>query len=536
MKEYGIKSSGRDLASIGFEHIAFAYWNLSQEELISKITETSDSTITDTGAVAVTTGMFTGRSPKDRFIVCDSETEHSIDWGEINQKYSPEHYKKLYQSITHDSAGKTLYIKDVAVCADPEITMHVRVISELPWQSLFVHNLFLRKTPEEIQKVSEPDWLVIAVPYFFADPKVHGTRSNNATVINFTERTVLICGSAYAGEIKKSIFSVLNYLLPKQKQILPMHCSANMGEKGDTAIFFGLSGTGKTTLSADPNRKLIGDDEHGWSENSVFNFEGGCYAKCAYLSQEKEPQIWGAIRDGAILENIEYIPGTRTVDYSSIKKTENTRAAYRIDAVSNALKLSVGGVPKNIFFLTCDAYGVLPPVAKLTKNQALYYFLSGYTAKVAGTEVGVTEPQATFSACFGKAFLPLDPTVYAKLLGKKLDANPDISVWLINTGWTGGSYGEGSRMPLPNTRSILAAALSGELKDVEYETMPFFNLQIPKTAPLVDSKLLNPRNTWSDQKAYDKKAKMLAALFVRNFEQYITAPEEIRKAGPMIEE
>jgi phosphoenolpyruvate carboxykinase (ATP) len=535
MNESGMKPKEATL-HFGLAAGTQVFLNLSPEELIKKTVALGQGIVTDTGALAVSTGAFTGRSPKDRFIVCDSETENFVHWGEINQKFSPEKFDALEQKVLAYLSDKEVYVRDAAVCADSSYRTTLRVVTELAWHNLFAHNLFLRLTEQEIKMLGEPDWTIISAPGFVANPETDGTRQGNFTILNFSKKIILIGGSAYAGEMKKAVFSALNYLLPKNRKTLSMHCSANVGEEGDTAIFFGLSGTGKTTLSADPNRKLIGDDEHGWSENSVFNFEGGCYAKCVNLSKEKEPQIWNAISDGAVLENVEFFPRTKTVNYADITKTENTRVAYTVEAVPNSLVPSVGGIPKNIFFLTCDAYGVLPPVAKLNKNQALYYFLSGYTAKIAGTEMGITEPQATFSACFGKAFLPLDPTVYAKLLGKKLDANPSISVWLINTGWTGGSYGEGARMPLPNTRSILSAALSGALKESEYETIPFFDLLIPKSAPLVDSKLLNPRNTWSDLAAYDKKAKMLASLFVRNFEQYVTAPEEIRKAGPVIVE
>lgn len=524
-----------DLEYLGLVVRGKVLWNLPKEDLIARSIREEGGRVSDTGALSVATGMFTGRSPKDRFIVCDSETESSVHWSEINQKFSPEKFDRLYADVLGFLKERTIYVTDAVACADEKYQVTLRVVTELAWHSLFAQTLFIPLSQGQ-KTAAIPEWTIVSAPGFSANPEVHGTRQGNFTILNFSKRIILIGGSAYAGEMKKAVFSMLNYLLPKNQKVLSMHCSANVGEDGDTAIFFGLSGTGKTTLSADPKRRLIGDDEHGWSSDSVFNFEGGCYAKCVNLSKEKEPQIWNAIKDGAVLENVGFFPGTNTVDYSDISKTENTRVAYPVSAVSNARVPSVGKPPKHIFFLTCDAYGVLPPVAKLSKNQALYYFLSGYTAKVAGTEMGVTEPQATFSACFGKAFLPLDPTVYAKLLGKKLDANPDISVWLVNTGWTGGSYGDGARMPLPNTRSILAAALSGELNNVEYETMLFFNLKIPKSIPLVDNKLLNPRNTWKDPNAYDKKAKMLAALFVRNFEQYTTAPEEIRKAGPTIEE
>ena len=375
---------------------------------------------------------------------------------------------------------------------------------------------------------------IICAPGFKADPAIDGTRQHNFTIMNFTRKVILIGGSAYTGEIKKGIFTLLNYILPHEKGVLSMHCSANIGKEGDTAIFFGLSGTGKTTLSADPDRGLIGDDEHGWSDKTVFNFEGGCYAKCVNLSKEKEPEIFEAVKFGALLENIEFDSDTAKVDYDNISKTENTRVSYPIHHISNAVEPSVGNIPKNIFFLTCDAYGVLPPISKLTSGQAMYHFISGYTAKVAGTEMGVTEPTLTFSACFGKAFLPLHPTKYAELLGKKLAANK-VNVWLVNTGWTGGSYGVGNRMKLAHTRSLITAALNGELEKVKFETLPVFGLAMPTECKNVPKEILNPRNTWKDKDAYDTKANSLAASFVKNFEQYASAAnEEILKAAPKV--
>jgi phosphoenolpyruvate carboxykinase (ATP) len=429
--------------------------------------------------------------------------------------------------------NREVYVRDVYACADPRHRLRVRVINELPWMNFFVNNLFLRPTISEIETF-EPDWHIVSAPNFKAVPEIDGTRQHNYAIINFTKKMIIIGGTGYTGEIKKGIFSVLNYVLPHEKQILSMHCSANEGKDGDVAVFFGLSGTGKTTLSADPNRKLIGDDEHGWADDSIFNFEGGCYAKCVDLTAEKEPQIFNAIKFGALLENINFHPGSRTVDYSNIQKTENTRVAYPIHHIDNAKEVSVGNAPKNIFFLTCDASGVLPPISKLTAEQAMYHFISGYTAKVAGTEVGVTEPTLTFSACFGKAFLPLHPAKYAELLGKKLKESK-VNVWLVNTGWSGGSYGVGSRMKLSYTRAMITAALTGELEKVAYETLPVFNLAFPTLCANVPSEILNPRNTWSDKEAYDAKLNHLAGAFVKNFEQYAPgASQEILAAAPKV--
>ncbi|MEZ5047085.1 MAG: phosphoenolpyruvate carboxykinase (ATP) [Chitinophagaceae bacterium] len=384
-------------------------------------------------------------------------------------------------------------------------------------------------------KTQNPDWHIIQAPSFEAIPDKHGTRQANFTVVNFTKKIILIGGSGYTGEMKKGIFGVLNYILPHDKGVLSMHCSANEGANGDVALFFGLSGTGKTTLSADPNRKLIGDDEHGWDKGSIFNFEGGCYAKCIDLSEEKEPQIFNAIKPGALVENITFYEGTNTVNFEDGSITENTRVAYPIDHIANVKEPSVGGNPKNIFFLTCDAYGILPPISKLNKGQAMYSFISGYTAKVAGTEVGVTEPQATFSACFGRAFLPLHPTKYAELLGKKLEENPDVNVWLINTGWSGGSYGVGSRMKLSYTRAMITAAMRGELDNVTYENHPVFGYAMPTTCPNVPDEILIPQNTWDDKAAYMAKANDLASMFIKNFEKYAAqANDEILQSAPKV--
>ena len=531
MNEYGIKSKDATVASLGLKNVAVAYWNLNPAELVEETIVTGQGMLTDTGALAVDTGKFTGRSPKDKFIVADAITENSVWWGDINIKFTPENFDHLYDKVTSYLQGKEVYVRDSYACADPAYRLNVRVVTETPWANLFASNLFLRPTFDEIQNFA-PEWTIICAPGFHANPKTDGTRQENFAVLNFTKKVILIGGTAYTGEIKKGIFSVLNFVLPHDKNVLSMHCSANIGKEGDTAVFFGLSGTGKTTLSADPERGLIGDDEHGWAEKEVFNFEGGCYAKCVDLSREKEPQIFDAVKFGSLLENIEFHENTSTVDYDNITKTENTRVSYPIDFIANAVKPSVGGIPKNIFFLTADAFGVLPPISKLTVGQAMYHFISGYTAKVAGTEVGVTEPQLTFSACFGAAFLPLHPTKYAELLGEKLKKNK-VNVWLINTGWSGGSYGTGERIKLKFTRAMITAALKGELEKVEFEKHSVFGLAMPKSCPNVDAEILNPRNTWKDKAAYDTKANSLAESFVKNFSKYASAAnEEILAAAP----
>jgi phosphoenolpyruvate carboxykinase (ATP) len=429
-------------------------------------------------------------------------------------------------------AGKKLYVRDAYACADPRHKLNIRVINETAYHNLFCHNLFLRPTAQDLVDF-KPEWLILNAPSFKADKGVDGTRQHNFSIIDFSRKIILIGGSGYTGEMKKGIFTVLNYILPEEKGVLSMHCSANIGKDGDTAVFFGLSGTGKTTLSADPERKLIGDDEHGWTDDSVFNFEGGCYAKCVDLTKEKEPQIYDAIRFGSLLENTRFFDGTSTVDYTNISVTENTRAAYPIYLIDNIAVPSVGKAPENIFFLTADAFGVLPPISKLNAGQAMYSFISGYTAKVAGTEAGVTEPQATFSACFGKAFLPLHPGKYAKMLGEKLKANPNINVWLVNTGWTGGPYGVGSRMKLSYTRAMITAALNGSLNKVGFEAHSVFGYMMPSACPNVPAELLNPRNTWADKSAYDAQANKLANMFVSNFEQFASGVDaEILASAP----
>ena len=535
MHEFGKKIPSAYLADLGL-NVAVAHWNLSPEELVNKTLELGQGELNDTGALCVSPGKFTGRSPKDKFTVKDAKTETTVDWGDVNIPISSELFDKLYDKVCAYLSGKEVWVRDAYACADPNYRLNIRVVNETPWANLFCNDLFLRPTEEEINS-QNPDWLILQAPGFQADPATDGTRQGNFTIVNFTKKVILIGGSAYTGEMKKGIFGVLNYILPHEHGVLSMHCSANEGKDGDVALFFGLSGTGKTTLSADPERALIGDDEHGWAKGSVFNFEGGCYAKVIDLSAEKEPQIYAAIKPHALLENIVFEAGSKTVDYSDSSITENTRAAYPIYHIPNAKEPSYGGDPKNIFFLTCDAFGILPPISKLTKAQAMYHFISGYTAKVAGTEVGVTEPQTTFSACFGRVFLPLHPTRYAELLGKKLDEHGDVNVWLINTGWTAGSYGVGHRMSLKHTRSMITAAMKGELNSVNFEAHPVFGVLMPQSCPNVPDEILNPRNTWADKEAYDKKANELAQLFIKNFEKYAAqANEEIRSAAPKVME
>lgn len=533
MQEHGNKGRNATLASIGLGNVAVAHWNLTPAELIEETIISGDGFLSDTGALAIDTGEFTGRSPKDKYVVVDSKTKDSVWWGDINHEFEEDKFDRLYHRMCAYFCGAEVYVRDSYACADPEYRMNIRVVTELPWSNLFANNLFLRPEISELDDF-EPEWHIINAPGFKADPEIDGTRQHNFTIINFTKKLILIGGSGYTGEIKKGIFSVLNYILPHDKGVLSMHCSANVGKEGDTAIFFGLSGTGKTTLSADPSRRLIGDDEHGWCGNSVFNFEGGCYAKCIDLTVEKEPQIFNAIRHGALLENINFYEGTRKVDYSNTAKTENTRVAYPLELIDNTMQPSLGDAPKNIFFLTADAFGVLPPISKLTSAQAMYHFISGYTAKVAGTEVGVTEPQATFSACFGKAFLPLHPTKYAELLGEKLKEK-GVHVWLVNTGWCGGPYGVGSRIKLSYTRALITAALNGDFDNIEFKESPFFSLQTPVSCKGVPTELLFPRNAWASPEEFDKKASDLADRFIKNFSEFADfANEEIMSAAPRV--
>lgn len=531
MNEYGLKAKNASIADLGLGHVENAYWNLQPSELVEESIVLGEGVLTDTGALAIDTGEFTGRSPADRFIVKDSITEDTVWWGDINKPFDPAKFDALFNRVSAYLSGRDVYVRDAYACAEDKYRLNIRVVTELPWSNQFVYNMFQRPTAEEIASF-EPEWHVINVPGFHATAEIDGTRQHNFAIINFTKKMILVGGTGYTGEIKKGIFSVLNFVLPHDRKVLSMHCSANVGEAGDTSIFFGLSGTGKTTLSADPNRKLIGDDEHGWDGDTVFNFEGGCYAKTIDLSAEKEPQIWDAIKFGAILENIEFYEGTTTVDYHNSSKTENTRVSYPLHHIDNICVPSLGKNPKNIFFLTCDAYGVLPPISKLTPGQAMYHFISGYTAKVAGTEAGITEPVTAFSACFGAPFLPLHPTKYAEMLGEKMREH-SVNVWLVNTGWSGGAYGTGSRMSLKYTRAMITAALNGALDNVAYETHEIFGLAMPTDCPDVPNEVLNPKKTWADGAAYDAKANSLAESFVKNFEQFAEfANEEIMAAAP----
>lgn len=533
MNIVGEKGPKANIESLGIKNSSTQYWNLSPEQLVEETLKRGQGTLSDTGALAVDTGEFTGRAPKDKFIVKDDYTKDVVDWGGFNLPVSEEVFNNLYNKVVSYFEGREVFVRDCYACADDAYRLNVRVVTEYPWANLFAYNMFLRPDSMELASI-EPDWVVIQAPGLKCEGEKDGVRQGNFAILNFTKKVAIIGGTAYTGEIKKGIFTVLNMVLPHEKHVLAMHCSANAGKDGDVALFFGLSGTGKTTLSADPNRPLIGDDEHGWTPTGVFNFEGGCYAKVIDLSPEKEPDIYKAIRPGAILENIGYLPGTNTVDFAFKGKTENTRVSYPINYIDNALEKSVGGQPKNIFFLTYDAFGVLPPISKLTVGQAMYFFLSGFTSKVAGTEAGVTEPQTTFSTCFGAPFLPLHPTKYASLLGEKL-RNSDIKVWLLNTGYTGGPYGVGKRMSLPHTRALITAALNGELDKVAFEAHPVFGVNIPTSCPGVPSEVLNPRNTWNSKENYDAKANELADAFNNNFRKFADkAEKEILDAAPKV--
>lgn len=521
-----------NLESLGIYNVKNVYRNLSVPELIRHALTRGEGELASNGALVVRTGERTGRSPNDKFIVDEPMFTDKIWWGPVNKPMKPELFNHLYKLVTAYLQNRDIFIFDGFAGADPKHRLPIRVVTEKAWQSLFANTLFVRPTENELQS-HVPEFTVIDACQMKALPRINELNSEVFICLSFTKKVILIGGTQYGGEIKKSIFSVLNFLMP-EKGILSMHCSANVGVNNDVALFFGLSGTGKTTLSADPDRRLIGDDEHGWSDEGIFNFEGGCYAKCIRLSYEAEPQIWNAIRYGSLLENVVIHPITKVPDFNSEYITENTRATYPVEHIPNCVIPGIGPHPKHVFFLTCDAFGVLPPIAKLDENMAMYHFLSGYTAKVAGTEAGITEPKATFSTCFGAPFLPLHPTTYAKMLGEKLKKHK-VSCWLVNTGWSGGPYGIGARMKIQITRALLKAALEGKLDDVEYYKDPIFNVWVPKECPGVSSNVLTPRETWKDKEAYDKKAKELASLFNKNFEQYKDfATDEIISAGPMI--
>jgi phosphoenolpyruvate carboxykinase (ATP) len=507
------------------------YLNHSPAELIEQAILRREGFLTSTGALMADTGKFTGRAPHDRYIVSDEVTRDTVHWGAVNIPFDEQKFYRLLAKMKNYLADKDLFVRHALAGADPKHQLKLEVVNTLAWHNLYCHNMFIQPS-EEALKTFDTDFTIICAPEFQADPAVDGTKKPNFVILNLSRRMILIGGTAYAGEMKKAIFSVLNFLLPRVN-VLPMHCSANRGQEGDTTIFFGLSGTGKTTLSSDPDRRLIGDDEHGWTEDAIFNFEGGCYAKVIDLDREKEPEIFDAIRFGSIVENTRFQPRTRVVDYTNCSVTENTRTAYPIHHIPDSLNPSIGTIPRNIFFLTADAFGVIPPISKLNKSQAMYHFISGYTAKVAGTEMGVTEPKLTFSACFGAAFLPLHPTVYARLFGEKMERH-EVNVWLVNTGWTGGPYGTGSRMKLAHTRALIKAALEGKLDRAPFYKDPIFGLMVPESCPRVPDQLLNPRNTWQSPEDYDQVARQLADAFVKNFEQYRDfAGEEILRGAPL---
>jgi phosphoenolpyruvate carboxykinase (ATP) len=521
LREYGLKT----------ENI---HYQLSPEALQQCTLEAGMGREADSGALAVNTGEFTGRAPQDRFIVKDAITSDKVWWGPVNKPFDPGMFDALYDKVISYLDDQALYVRDCYVCSDPNYRMGVRVINEYPWSNHFAYNMFIRPTEEELADF-QPEWTVINAPGFHADPDEDGTRQHNFAILNFSRKMVLIGGTGYTGEIKKGIFSALNFILPVFENTLPMHCSANVGKNGETAVFFGLSGTGKTTLSTDPSRKLIGDDEHGWTaENRIFNFEGGCYAKVINLSAENEPEIFGAIKKGAILENV-LLDENGVVDFADASITQNTRVSYPLYHIENRQEPSIGENPKHIFFLTADAFGVLPPISRLTPAQAAYHFISGYTAKVAGTEAGVTEPVPSFSACFGAPFMPLHPTRYAEMLSRKMQEN-GTNVWLVNTGWTGGSYGVGTRMKLKYTRAMIRAALNGDLGLYTYDTYHIhsvFGVAQPRECPGVPSGLLSPRATWNDDKAYYDTAFKLSNAFRENFKKFEAyASEEIRRGGP----
>lgn len=518
LDRHGISTSGE------------VFWNLPPAELVEQAVRREEGELVEGGPFNAVTAPHTGRSPNDRFVVREPSTEGDVAWGKVNVPFDADQYDQLRGEVVDYLADRDLFVRDMWAGADPEYRIAVRVVTPSAWHNLFVYNMFRRPDANELADMA-PDYTVIHAPEFQADPERHGTRTGAFVIVHLGRREVLIGGTRYAGEIKKSIFSVLNYLLPQQG-VLSMHCSANVGDDGDSALFFGLSGTGKTTLSADPARGLIGDDEHGWSDRGIFNFEGGCYAKAIRLSPEGEPEIYATTRMfGTILENV-ITDADRRANFERDDITENTRASYPLHYIPNFVPAAKAGHPRNIVFLTADAYGVLPPISRLTPEQAMFHFLSGYTAKVAGTERGVSEPQATFSACFGAPFLILPPSTYAKLLGDKI-AEHDVNVWLVNTGWTGGQYGTGSRMKLAHTRAMVSAALAGELNDVETREDAVFGVHVPVHVPGVPDGVLQPRATWDDADAYDAQARKLAGMFRENFDKYAdNVSDAVRAAGP----
>jgi phosphoenolpyruvate carboxykinase (ATP) len=532
VKETGVHNGAFGADKFGFKKLKEVKWNLGAPALYEYAVAAGEATITSEGALTAETGTHTGRSPKDKFTVRDATTEKTVWWGG-NQSITSDQFKTLLDDFLKHAEGKSLYAQDLYGGADPAFRIKTRVFTEFAWHSLFIRTLLIRPELKELDSFV-PDLTILDFPSFKADPKRHGVRTETVVAIDFARKIVLIGGSQYAGEMKKSVFTTLNYYLPEQG-VMPMHCSANVGDKGDTAIFFGLSGTGKTTLSADPNRTLIGDDEHGWGKEGVFNFEGGCYAKCIKLSQEAEPAIYAASqRFGAVLENVVYDPVTRVVDFDDGSKTENTRSAYPLDFIPNASRTGRAGQPKNLVMLAADAFGVMPPIAKLTPAQAMYHFLSGYTAKVAGTERGVTEPEPEFSTCFGSPFLPRHPSEYGDLL-RKLIAEHNVDCWLVNTGWTGGKYGVGRRMPIKVTRALLTAALNGSLRNADFRTDRYFGFAVPTSLPGVEPHLLDPVKTWADKAEFDKTARNLVAMFQKNFAKYESHVDaDVRAAAPEV--
>ena len=518
-----------DLSYLGITATKEIYRNLPVAILTEKALARGEGTLSNTGALVVKTGKYTGRSANDKFIVDTPAVHDEIAWGKVNRPIDKATYDAIYSKVVAYLQNREIFVFDGFAGADKKYMQRFRIINELASQNLFIHQLLRRPTEEDLVDF-KPDYTIIAAPGFKCIPEIDGTRSEAAILVNYEEKMVVICGSQYAGEIKKSVFSVMNYILPKMG-VFPMHCSANIGHDGDSAVFFGLSGTGKTTLSADPNRKLIGDDEHGWADDSVFNFEGGCYAKCINLSKEKEPDIYNAIKFGALVENVVMDPDTREFDFDDASLAENSRVGYPVEFINNAeLSGKSQSVPKTVIFLTADAYGVLPPISKLDKNQAMYYFVSGFTSKLAGTEIGITSPVPTFSTCFGEPFLPLDPSVYANMLAEKVEKS-GANVYLVNTGWNG----TGKRMKLAYTRAMITAALNGTLEKAEFVTDPYFGVAVPTTCEGVPSELMIPANTWEDKAAYEAKARELAKSFVENFKKYTHMSPEVVAAGPKAE-
>lgn len=529
-REFGVRGSV-GLEDLGFRRLATTHWNLSVPLLYEQAIRRGEGEIAAGGAFVALTGIHTGRTPKDKFIIKDASTISEVDWNDINQSASQDVFESLRHRMLANFQGREAFVTDTFAGADPDYRLSIRLVSNSAWHSLFARNMFLRPTPSELKEFV-PDFTIIHLPFFEANPEIDKLHSEVFILVNFAERVVLIGGTRYAGEIKKSVFGILNFLLPP-RNVLPMHCSVNVGSRGDSAVFFGLSGTGKTTLSADGTRTLIGDDEHGWSPNGLFNFEGGCYAKVIRLSREAEPEIYATTgRFGTVLENVILDPVTRLPDFDNDSLTENTRACYPIDFIPNVSLTGMTGHPANVIMLTADAFGVLPPIARLTPEQAAYHFLSGYTARVAGTERGMgNSPQATFSTCFGAPFMPRHPTVYAKLLAERIRQH-QTQCWLVNTGWSGGSYGVGQRMKIQHTRSLVRAALDGKLKDVPTKQDGFFGLHTPQESPGVPANVLNPRDTWSDKAAYDDTARELTRRFEHNFKKFESHVSlEIKAAG-----